>query len=148
MNIETLLEMWSADSKIDEVNLDESSIKGASMHAKYLELYSLAKMRLKKKELDMAILKKDKWMWYNGKMTQEQMDDKSWEYDPFDGMTKPLKSDMDMFYRTDTDVATLQLQIDCQQTLVDACKEILDTIRWRSSTIKNIIEFRKFQAGV
>ena len=148
MNIETLMEMWSADSKIDEINLDVSSIESAAMHAKYLEIYSLAKMRLKKKELDMAILKKDKWMYYNGKMTKEQMDNRDWRYDPFDGMAKPLKGDMEQFYKTDPDISTLQLQIDCQAVLVDACKEILDTIRWRSSTIKNILEWKKFQAGI
>lgn len=148
MNIEMLLEMWSEDSKIDEINLDESSIKSAAMHAKYLEIYTLAKMRLKKKELDLAILKKDKWMWYNGKMTKDEMDSRQWDYNPFDGMTKPLKSDMEQFYKTDPDISALQLGVDCQQVLVETCKEILDTIRWRSSTIKNIIEFKKFQAGI
>lgn len=148
LDIESLLKMWSEDSKIDEINLDKTSVAGAALHSKYLEIYSLAKLRLKKKELSMAILKKDKWLYYNGKMSKEEMDNRGWAYDPFDGMTKPLKSDMDMFYQTDPDISHMQLQIDCQLSFVDACKEILDTLRWRSSTIKNIIEFKKFQAGI
>jgi len=74
MNIEDLLEMWSEDSKIDEHSLDDTTIRGASLHSKYLELHSVAKLRLKKKEQDLTVLKKDKWLWFNGKMEKSEID--------------------------------------------------------------------------
>lgn len=147
MNIEDVLKMWSEDSKIDELNLDETTIRGAALHSKYLELHSIGKLRLKKKEQDLVNLKKDKWMYYNGKMDKADMDTRGWPYDPFKGMSKPLKADMEQFYETDKDLSELKMQIEYQQTYVDVCKEILDNIKWRHTQIKNIIDWRRFQAG-
>jgi hypothetical protein len=148
MQLDEILKLWEADSKIDEVNLDESSVKSAALHSKYLELYSLAKLALKKKELSMANLRKDKWLYYNAKMTKEEMDERGWAYDPFNGMSKPLKSDMDMFYTTDPDIIKLQGQIEYQATIVEALKDIMDNIKWRHTTIKNIIDWKRFTSGI
>lgn len=148
MTLDDILAMWSTDSKIDEMNLDETSIKGASLHAKYLELYSHSKLRLRKREHEFAILKKDKWMYYNGKMSKPEMDAKGWPYDPFNGLVKPLKSDMDIYYDTDADVVKLKMIVEYQQTIVETLKDILDNLRWRHTTIKNIIDFRRFTAGI
>lgn len=147
MTLDEILTLWKQDSKIDEAHLDVTSILCASLHSKYLELYSIAKLRGKKKELEMALLKKDKWLYYNGKMSKEDMDSRGWNYDPFAGMAKPLKSDMDMFYETDVDISKLRLTMDYQQTIVDTLKDILDNIKWRHSTIKNIITWKQFTSG-
>lgn len=147
MTLDEILTLWKEDSKIDEVNLDTTSIKSASLHAKYLELYGISKLRYKKKDLEMAHLKKDKWLYYNGKMTKAEMDQRGWNYDPFHGMAKPLKSDMEMFYETDADISKLRLTMDYQQTIIDTLKDILDNIKWRHSTIKNILDFRRFTSG-
>ena len=148
MNIEDLLQMWSEDSKIDDVALDETTISGAALHSKYLEIHSVAKLRLKKKEQDFSILKKDKWLWFNGKMEKDAMDERGWAYDPFNGMAKPLKTDIQQFYDSDKDMIDAAMQIEYQKTYVDACKEILDQIKWRHTQIKNIIDWRRFTAGV
>lgn len=147
MNIEDLLEMWSEDSKIDELALDETTVRCAALHSKYLELHSVAKLRLKKKEQDFSILKKDKWLWFNGKMEKDAMDERGWDYDPFNGINKPLKTDLQQFYDADKDIVDAQMQIEYQKTYVEATKEILDNIKWRHTTIKNIIDWRRFQAG-
>ena len=64
--LEQILEMWKKDSEIDDVRLDEASKKSASLHSKYLELLSIYKLQLKKKEGEFNILLKNKWLWYNG----------------------------------------------------------------------------------
>ena len=147
MNIEELLKTWEIDSKIDINKLDETSVKSASLHAKYLELYSVSRLRMKKKDLDLALLTKDKWLYYNGKMSKDEMDAKGWPYDPFNGISKPLKSDMNMFYETDPDIIKIKQQLEYQQVLVDALKDILDNIKWRHTNIKNIIDFKRFESG-
>jgi hypothetical protein len=147
LTLDEILAMWNVDSKIDETNLDTTCIKGAVLHAKYLEYYSLSKLQYKKTDLTLANLKKDKWMYYNGKMTKEEMDLKSWPYNPFGAMAKPLKSEMDMFYDTDPDIVKVKLRLDYLQTLTECLKDILDTIKWRHQTIKNIIDHRRFVSG-
>ena len=79
MNIESLLEMWKKDAPIDEMALDEASRDSAKLHSKYLELYSVAKLRLKKLELDFIPLLRDKFLHYGGKLSQEELDIKGWE---------------------------------------------------------------------
>ena len=147
MTLEDVLVMWEADSVIDEINLDETSIKSPKLHAKYLQLLSIAKLRLKKKEMEFDAIKKDKWLYFEGKMTKDQMDERGWKYDPFDGGTKPMKSIMDYYYKSDSDLTRLQSQIDYQKTLIDTLIDIMDNIKWRHQNIRNIIDWKRFTAG-
>jgi len=148
INLEQILEMWKKDAVIDDVCLDDETIKSSKLHAKYLELFSMAKLMLKKKEMEQESMKKDKWLYYNGKMSQQDMDNRKWKYDPFDGMTKPLKSDMDMYYSTDEDMVRIRAQIDYQKTIIDTLEEIMGNIRWRHTHVKNILDFKKFTSGM
>ena len=54
-NLEAILEMWKKDSEIDEMNLDESSRATAKLHSKYLELYTVNKLKLKKLDLELKL---------------------------------------------------------------------------------------------
>jgi len=76
------------------------------------------------------------------------MDNRKWKYDPFDGMTKPLKGDMDMYYCTDKDMVRIRAQIDYQKTIIDTLEEIMGNIRWRHTHVKNILDFKKFTSGM
>ena len=147
MDLESLLKLWETDSKIDDVNLDDTSINSAKLHSKYLELYSHSKLRLKKKELELAVLNKDLWLYYNGKMTKEEMDELSWNYDPFNGMAKPLKGDMNKFYDADPNKIEMEMRVEYLKAYCDTCKDILDNVRFRHLTIKNIIAHRQFVSG-
>lgn len=98
--------------------------------------------------MEMESTKKDKWLYYNGKMTKEEMDKRNWKYDPFDGMSKPLKGDMEMYYSTDEDIVRIKAQIDYQKTIIETLEEIMGAIRWRGQHIKNVLEFKKFTSGM
>ena len=147
MNIESLLEMWKKDAPIDEMALDEASRDSAKLHSKYLELYSVAKLRLKKLELDFKPLLRDKFLHYGGKLSQEELDIKGWEYDPLNGLTV-LKGDMDKWYDADPVIQEHQLKIAMQEEIVNILKEIMDNVKWRHQNIKNMIEWRKFTSGI
>jgi len=147
MILDEILKMWGEDVKIDDLNLDEETTKSAKLHSKYLELFSLAKLQLKRNEMELNTVRRDKWLYYNGKMTKEEIDKRSWKYDPFDGMSKPLKSDMEMFYKTDEDIVRVTGKIEYQKTMVETLEEIMNNLRWRHGHIKNILEFKKFTSG-
>ena len=146
-DLQQILEMWKKDSVIDEMALDESSRDSAKLHGKYLEILSVNKMKLKKAELEFKVLLRDKWKHYNGKLSQEEMDSKSWNYDPLDGLTV-LKGDMDKFYDADPVIQEHQSKMIYLQEVCDTLKEILDNVKWRHQTIKNLIEWRKFTSGI
>jgi hypothetical protein len=129
------------------MNLDNASIESAKLHSKYLELLSITKLQLKKKEMDFKILLKNKWLWYNAKLSKQEIDDLGWGYDPMNGL-KVLKGDMDYFYDSDPHIQQAQAQIDYFKTLIDTLSEILENIKWRHQSIKNAIEWRKFTSGM
>ena len=147
MNLKNVLEMWKKDNVIDEMALDESSRETAKLHSKYLEIHSVSRLKLKQLELDFKVLLKDKFNHYNGKLSQDELDEKGWEYDPLNGLTV-LKSDMDKYYDSDPIIQEMQKRIAYQEELCSTLKEILESIKWRHQTIKNMIEWRKFTSGI
>lgn len=146
-NLQDILDMWKKDSIIDDMNLDESSRNSAKLHSKYLELMSIHRIKLKKAELDFKVLLRDKWLHYNGKMSKEEIDEKGWDYDPLNGLTV-LKGDMDYYYDSDPIIQEAQAKIEYLKEVVDTLREILDNVKWRHQTIKNMIEWRKFTSGI
>jgi len=147
LRIEDVLEMWKTDSEIDELKLDDASQQSARLHAKYLELLSVTRLQLKKKEAEFKVLLKDKFLWYNGKMSRDEIDARGWSYDPLNGL-KVLKGDMDRFYDSDSDIQNAQMRIDYLKELVTTLEEIMGNIRWRHQNIKNMVEWRKFTSGI
>ena len=146
MNLETVLEMWKKDSEIPQYNLDETSRQTPTLHAKYMEFMSIARLQLKKAEMDQKTLLKKKWLYYNGKMTQEQIKEAGWEFDPFEGL-KVLKGEMDYYYDADSDIQKSEEKITYYKTYIETLTEIINVLKWRHSTIKNIIDWRRFEAG-
>ena len=146
MNLEDILNDWKKDCVIDESHLDKSSIDIAKLHAKYLQLLSISKLQLKKTELKQKILLKDKWLYYNDKMTQDQIEEKGWEYDPFNGM-KVMKGDMNHYYDSDIDIQKSEERVTYYKTLVETLQEIVSNINWKHQTIGNIIKWKQFEAG-
>jgi len=146
LNLEEILKMWAKDSEIDDIRLDEASKNTAKLHAKYLEMLSVTKLQLKRKDMEFKVLLKNKWLWYNGKMSKDQMDQLGWDYDALNGL-KVLKGEMDYYYDSDPHIQEAQAKIDYLKTLIETLEEIINTIRWRHSTIKNMIDWRRFESG-
>lgn len=146
LNLEDVLKMWADDSVIDDIRLDDASKDTAKLHAKYLEMLSVTKLQLKRRDMEFKVLLKNKWLWYNGKMSKDQIDQLGWEYDALNGL-KVLKGEMDYYYDSDPHIQEAQAKIDYLKTLIETLEEIINTIRWRHSTIKNMIDWRKFESG-
>jgi hypothetical protein len=146
INLQDVLDMWKEDSVIPEFELDECSRHTPSLHAKYLEIRSQAKLRLKQEEMSQKTLLKEKWLWFNGKMHEDEMRDREWSFDPLEG-NKVLKGDMDYYYDADPDIQKSERLITYYKTMIDTLDEIINNLKWRHSTIKNMIDWRRFEAG-
>ena len=146
MDMKTILEEWEKDCVIDDMNLDESSRITTTLHAKYLQLLSNHKLMLRRAEFKQKELLKDKWLYYNGKMTQEEVETRGWDPDPFDGL-KIMKGEMDYYYDADPDIQRSEEKIQYYKVTIDTLTDIIDNIKWRHQTIGNIIKWRQFQSG-
>ncbi len=138
--------MWEKDCVIDDMRLDESSRQAPILHAKYLQLLSTVKLQLKRAEFSQKTLLKQKWLWYNGKMDPIAMNELGWDPDPFDGL-KVLKGDMDYYYDADPEIQKSEEKIQYLKTIIDTLEDMINSIKWRHQTIKNMIEWKKFSSG-
>jgi hypothetical protein len=146
MTLEDILQEWEEDCQIGH-RLDEASLDTPKLHAKYLNYLTQTKLLLKRAEDKQAVLLKNKFLWYNGKMGQQDIERLGWDPDPFDGL-KMMKQDMNYYYESDKDIQESEAKITYYKTLLETLKEIMDVLKWRHQTVRNIIEVRKFEAGV
>lgn len=146
MQLDTILTMWEEDCKINGMKLDDVSRDTPNLHAKYLRLLTEAKLQLKRAELKQKALLKEKWLYYNGKMSQEELEEKGWDPDPFNGL-KVMKGEMEHYYDSDPEIQKSEELIEYWKTVRDTLDDIINNIRWRHSTIKNMIDWRKFESG-
>lgn len=146
MTLEQVLEEWAKDSDLPRNNLDEASRETPKLHAKYLTLLSQTKLRLKKAEMDQKTLLKRKWLYYNGKMSEDDLRATGWDFDPLNGL-KVMKGEMDYYYDSDKEIQESELKIQYLSTLIDTLKEIVNNLNWRHQTIGNMIRWKVFEAG-
>ena len=146
MTLDEIKAEWKKDVEIDDIELDKSSLDVPKLHAKYSELLTNNIISLKNLQFKYQILRKDKWLWFNGKLDDDRIKELGWNPDPFDGL-KIMKNDMNVFFDADPDLQRIRAQIEYLTEVVDFIKRCMDNITWRHQTIKNTIEWRKFMAG-
>jgi len=146
MTLDEIKLQWEKDCEVDDIELDKSSLEVPKLHAKYSDMLSSKILLLKKYNQDYNELLKYKWLWYTGKLDDDQIQKFGWQTDPFDGL-KIMKNDFNYFFNADNDLKTLKGKIEYLEVTVDFLKRCMDNITWRHQTIKNTIEWRKFMAG-
>ena len=146
IDLKQVHEMWQTDCTINNNRLDETSRQTPTLHAKYIQIWSTAKLELRRAEFDQKKLLKDKFLYYNGKMDQETIKEKGWVPDPFDGL-KILKGEMDYYYDSDPEIQKSEEKIQYLKTVTETLTEIIDNLKWRHQTISNIIRWKQFESG-
>lgn len=146
LTLESTLEEWQTDCKIDEHNLVRSTVEIAKLHAKYLQVLSINKLQLKKAKIKQQTLLLEKWKYYNGKLSQDEIEAHGWEYDPFNGI-KVIKGDMNRYYDADVDIQISEEKIAYYKTFVETLTEIVENLKWKHQSIGNIIKWKQFEAG-
>ena len=143
MNFEDLKRHVERDMKVDDTQLDLESLKIPQLHNKYLNFLQEERFNLKKMGFDFASLRRSKWEFYTGKMSEEDLEERGWE--PFD--LKILKSDIDMYLDSDNDLILMKQKITYQEEKVFYLESVIKEIGQRNWEIRNAIEWRKFVSG-
>lgn len=142
-----ILDEWEIDCKIDKAHLDESLAHTPNLHQKYLRFLAETNNLIRSNKSKLEKMKKTKRLYFEGKLSKSKMDDLGWDYDPYDGGKKAMKSEIGMWLDADDDVLTVKGKLDELETARELLKEILSQIQWRTQTLKTILESRKFEAG-
>ena len=141
MNLEHILEMWEKDSKIDEVMLDESSLRIPQLHHKYLTLHSEYTLMGKKHTQALKVLQHQKWLYYSGKASPEEYSNKPFPH-------KVLKGDVIHWIQVDEDIMKMEMKKELYDNTIRVLEDILKQIHQLSYNIKNAIQWRAFAGGV
>jgi len=141
MNLEHIQEMWGKDSKIDEVMLDESSLRIPQLHHKYLTLLSEYNLISKKHAQTMKVLQHQKWLYYSGKAAPSEYAEKPFPH-------KVMKSDVIHWIQIDEEIMKMEMKKELYDNTIRVLEEILKQIHQMSYNIKNAIQWRAFAGGV
>lgn len=144
MNIDTIKQMVEMELKIDGTELGDESLRIPMLHGKFLNIFHDESLVLRKLEADYRVLRKQKWEWYNGKLSQDELTALGWE--PY--AARILRQDMDIVMDADPDLIRAAQKVEMQRAKVDYLDSILKGINNRNWVIRNAIEWRKFMSGV
>lgn len=144
MTFDEIKIMIKEDLKIDETALDRESANTPQLHNKYLTFYMDEKLRLKKLHSEQSVLRRNKWLYYTGRMSQEELQTLGWE--PFE--LNVLKTEADDLITSDSDWIKLDEKIAFQQEKVDYLESIVKIINNRQWQIRAMIDWIKFTQGV
>ena len=143
MNIEQIKAQAETDLLIDSNHLDDESSRIPQIHNKYLCILMDEKIVLESIESKYRVLKRDKWLYYSGKLSKEELKQKGWE--PFE--LNILKQDLDRFIDSDGDVINLGHKVFLQKekvTYVESLVKIMSNKIWN---IRATIDWIKFTQG-
>ena len=131
------------DLILDETQLDTESLKTPQLHSKYLNFLVDEKLRLTKLQYEYKVLRRKKWLYYTGKISQEELEDEGWE--PFE--LTILKTDLDKFLDSDEDLQQIDIRKKYKETVVDYLNEVIKIINNRQWNIRSAIDWLKFTNG-
>lgn len=144
MNLDELKMMIKKDLEIDQTALDAESSRTPQIHNKYLIMFMDEKLKLKRMENELAILRRNKWLYYTGRMSKEELNTFGWE--PFE--LNILKNEADQMIESDTDYIKNSEKVNFQQEKVKYLEDVIKIVNNRQWQIRSIIDWLKFTQGV
>ena len=143
MNLSEIQDQVKRDLKINDLELDIESLRIPSLHIKYLQFLTENSLKLKKANGELAVLKRNKWIYYTGKASEDVYKEKG----DFPLKLK-TKDEERTFIEADEEIQKNKTEVEYYETVVDYLLEIVKQIGQRNFQIKNAIEWRKFEAGM
>ena len=145
MNIEQLQEEWAKDCQIDDDHLDRESVRTPNLHAKYIQYLIDNKVRLSKLKYDYNVLRKNKFRYYRGELSRDELATLGWEQ--WQGI-KPLKNEMDEFLSGDEELNRLDVKVEYINSIIYFLESVLTQIKSRDFQISNGIKWKQFLVGM
>jgi len=141
-NLEQVLENWKRDAEIDQTEPGKELIRIPLLHNKYLTILTKHKIASKKAHFDYLRMRKIKWEYYTGKMSQEELEEYGWQ--PFQFT---LKSDITTYLEADADLIKLLEKKVYHEEVVSVIESIMSELKSRTFQLKDFISWEKFIGG-
>jgi ABC-type enterochelin transport system ATPase subunit len=144
MNLDELKVMIKKDLDIDQTALDAESSRTPQLHNKYLVMFMDEKLKLKRMSSELSVLRRNKWLYYTGRMSQEELTQFGWE--PFE--LNILKTEADDMIESDADYIKASEKVNFQEEKVNYLESVIKIVQNRQWQIRAMIDWLKFTQGV
>jgi hypothetical protein len=134
---------WSKDTAVDATNVDLELLKISSLHSKYLNIMSYHRHLARKMEGDYKLTKGIRESYYQGHMTEEELNERGWEQNPHI-LTNPQISRK---LETDKILTNILLKKIAHEEIVSYCESVLKSLHNRSWDLKSYIDYLKYVKG-
>ena len=142
MTLEELKQESYKDLPVKNVeNIDQESFYNQEIKAKWLDYKSRFELLLARSKGDYQVLYREKWEYYGGKSEA-----KIYASKPFD--FKVLKTDLQIYISSDSDVIELSNKIAYLETTIKFIDGVIKSIDNRGWDIKHAISWKQFEAGM
>ena len=143
MNIDLIKAQAEVDTLIDANHLDDEASRVPQIHNKYLCILMDEKIILESLDSKLKILRRDKWLYYSGKLSEAELKRKGWE--PFE--LNILKQDIDRFIDSDLDIINCGTKVFLQKEKVNYVESVVKLISNKIWNIRASIDWIKFTQG-
>lgn len=140
--LETIIEHWTKDSEVDSTEPGKEILRIPLLHNKYNKFLTLHNLSAKKAGYEYAKVKKVKWVYYNGKMSQDELDKYGWE--PFQFV---LKSDINVYLDGDDDLNKLARKKAYHEEAAAFCTNVMKELNNRTWQLKEFMSWERFISG-
>jgi len=141
--LEQILKYWETDAVIDQTEAGSALLQIPILHGKYLTILTKHKVAVKRAHFDYLRMRKLKWEYYTGKLSQEELEEHGWE--PFQFT---LKSDINIYLESDKDLIKLLEKKVYHEEVVSVIESIMAELKNRHWEIKSYIDWEKFVSGI
>lgn len=140
--LDDILKFWEKDSKVDDTEPSREIIRVPMLHSKYLKIMTEHNMAAKKSNFECTKLRRLKWEYYTGKMSQDELEEHGWE--PF---RYTLKSDVSTYLESDDDLIKLLQKKIYHEEAVEVCKAIIKELGARTWQLREHMTHERFIQG-
>lgn len=143
VDIETLMKEWSKDTSIDPTSMEVELLKISSLHGKYLNIASYHRHMVRKMEADYKVLKGLREDYYQGHLTQEDLDARGWEPCQHVLSNPQIARKLE----TDAELNKLLLKKVAHEEIVAYCESVLKSLSSRTWDLGNYVKYLQLSSG-
>lgn len=140
-SFKALREVVAGEVALDMIRLDEEALKTPKLHNRWLAEMSEAAYYFKQIKNSQKKLELERWKYWMGKQTDQYYAEYGIPHE------KSLKTDLDKYLGADEFLIEMNEMVELQSQKVDFLEQTVKGISNRGFTIRNAIEWRRFEAG-
>jgi len=142
--LEQIIKYWDEDSVIDSTEPGKELLKIPTLHNKYLKILVKHRLANKRINFEYSKLRKVKEEYYNGSLSQEELDEYQWE--PF-LLNIKTKQGIERYIESDKDLIRLLEKKMHHDEAIAVCESILQELKSRTFQLRDYISWERFIGG-